>query len=100
MTATCKHCDTTFYGVDRSEDGEPEVPESTRCAEPGCEVYLCAAACEHFSFECGGCGQRFCDAHKIQVAAGLDCCPACAAECEPERKPVVMVRAAAAVGVA
>jgi hypothetical protein len=85
MTATCTHCDTTFRGVDRDEDGRPYF-ESTRCASPGCEVYLCGAGCESLSFACDGCGARFCLEHIILVPDGtprpLKCCAVCAGEVE------------------
>lgn len=85
MTATCTHCDTTFRNVDHNEDGSPYI-ESTRCAHPGCEVYLCKAGCEHLSFACDGCGLRFCEAHGLNFA-GQRFCIACAADglaLEPE----------------
>ena len=85
MTVTCTHCDTTFYHVDRDEDGAPYI-ESVRCAHPGCEVYLCKAGCEHLSFTCDGCGLRFCESHGLSFA-GLHLCVGCAAEgleLEPE----------------
>jgi hypothetical protein len=93
MTATCSNCSTTFCGADRDEDSFPAI-ETTRCAHPGCEVYLCSAGCEHLSFACDACGQRFCDAHVIVVPDGkenrpLECCSTCAAwfaaeEAQPE----------------
>jgi hypothetical protein len=85
MTATCTHCDTTFRNVDRNEDGSPAI-ESTRCAHPGCEIYLCRARCEHLSFQCDGCGKRFCESHGLNFG-GATFCIACAAEgleLEPE----------------
>ena len=51
MTAICTSCESIFYHVDRDEDGAPYI-ETTRCAHPGCEVYLCKAGCEHLSFAC------------------------------------------------
>src|SRR5258706_10309679 len=59
MTATCPLCESTFGNVDRNEDGSPAI-EITRCAHPGCAVYLCRAGCEHLSFQCEGCRKRFC----------------------------------------
>jgi hypothetical protein len=85
MTATCTHCDTTFYHVDRDEDGAPYI-EATRCAHAGCEVYLCKAGCEHLSFACDGCGLRFCETHGLNFA-GARLCVTCAADglaLEPE----------------
>lgn len=67
MTATCKVCDTRFTNVDRDDDGAPYL-ETTRCAHPGCEVYLCAAGCEHLSFACDGCGARVCESHGLHFA--------------------------------
>jgi hypothetical protein len=83
MTATCTNCESIFRNVDRNEDGSPAI-ETSRCALPGCEVYLCHAGCRHLSFTCDACGRRFCDAHLVQVPDGeenrpLDCCAACAA---------------------
>lgn len=85
MTATCTNCETTFRHVDRNEDGSPYI-EATRCAHPGCEIYLCKAGCEHLSFACDGCGLRFCEAHGLNFG-GNRLCIACAAEgleLEPE----------------
>jgi hypothetical protein len=79
MTATCTNCSTQFVGVDRSEDGEPEVPEARKCAEPTCEVFLCAGACQELSFSCDCCGQRFCESHGLTFRAGRFCI-ACAAD--------------------
>jgi hypothetical protein len=84
MTATCSQCNSAFRNVDRNEDGSPAI-ENTRCAHPDCEVYLCTGGCEHLSFACDACGQRFCDAHLVQVPDGeenrpLQCCSTCA-EC-------------------
>jgi hypothetical protein len=76
MTATCTHCESTFRNVDRNEDGSPAI-ENTRCANPGCDVYLCRAGCEHFSFQCEGCHKRFCSEHKVTFD-GFQFCPACA----------------------
>jgi hypothetical protein len=85
MKATCTHCGSTFQNVDRNEDGSPAI-ETTRCAHPGCEVYLCKAGCEHLSFECEGCRKRVCEAHGLNIE-GDRLCIACAAdllELEPE----------------
>ena len=75
MTATCTNCDSTFRNVDRNEDGSPAI-EATRCAHPACETYLCKAGCEHLSFDCEGCGKRFCADHKLTMD-GLSYCLAC-----------------------
>src|ERR1019366_7273774 len=85
MTDTCTHCYTTFHYVDQNEDGSPVI-ESTRCAHPGCEIYLCRAGCEHLSFQCDACGKRFCESHGLNFG-GATFCIACAAEgleLEPE----------------
>ena len=85
MTTTCTHCDTTFHNLVRDEDGRPYI-EATRCAHPGCEVYLCQAGCEHLSFACDSCGLRFCEGQGLNFA-GQRLCTACAAEeltLEPE----------------
>lgn len=76
MTATCTNCESTFRNVDRNEDGSPSI-ETTRCAHPGCETYLCKAGCEHLSFICEDCGMRFCENHKVNLA-DLSFCAACA----------------------
>jgi hypothetical protein len=78
MIATCAHCETIFRNVDRNEDGSPAI-ESTRCAHPSCEVYLCHAGCEHLSFTCDACGGRFCGEHKVTLD-GMPYCFACAVE--------------------
>jgi hypothetical protein len=85
MTATCTHCESTFRNVDRNEDGSPAI-ESTRCAHPGCEVYLCNAGCEHLSFTCYACGKRFCLEHKI-VLDELPYCLGCAVEAVESQEP-------------
>jgi hypothetical protein len=84
MNATCKNCDTTFHHMDRNEDGSPAI-ECTCCAHPGCEVYLCRAGCEHLSFVCGGCGERFCNDHRVDVGDHL--CPGCALEAVESGEP-------------
>jgi hypothetical protein len=85
MTATCPSCDTTFLGVDRNEDGSPYL-ETTRCAHPGCEVYLCGAGCEHLSFFCEGCRSRFCGEHKVTLD-GLELCADCAIRLVEDQEP-------------
>jgi hypothetical protein len=86
MTANCTNCDSTFRGADRNEDGSPYL-ETTPCPHPGCEVCLCQAGCEHLSFNCDACGQRFCAEHKV-VFDALRYCLGCAVEAvecpEPE----------------
>ena len=83
MTATCTNCDSTFRGVDRNEDGSPAI-ESTRCAHPGCEVYLCRAGCEHLSFTCEGCRKRFCAEHKVTFDELPHCLGCAAADVESQ----------------
>jgi hypothetical protein len=78
MTATCTNCDSILRNVDRNEDGSPAI-ECVRCAHPGCEIYLCKAGCQHLSFECHGCGQRFCEGHGLNFG-GYRMCITCAAE--------------------
>ena len=76
MTTTCTRCDTTFRGVDRNEDGSPAI-ETTRCAHPGCEVYLVPSRLRAPSFFCEGCRARFCDEHKVTLD-GMELCAGCA----------------------
>ncbi len=85
MTATCPNCETTFRGVDRNEDGSPAI-EITRCTHPECEIYLCRAGCEHLSFTCEGCRQRFCSAHKVTIDE-LALCLGCAVEVVESQEP-------------
>jgi hypothetical protein len=85
MTATCTYCESTFRNVDRNEDGSPAI-ENTRCAHPGCEVYLCRAGCQHLSFECDGCRSRFCGEHKVTFD-GHPFCLGCAAEAVESQEP-------------
>ena len=85
MNATCPTCDNHFVGVDQNEDGSPYI-ETTRCAHPGCEVYLCGAGCQELSFGCESCGRRVCGSHGLTFG-GERFCIACAAEglsMEPE----------------
>lgn len=76
MNATCQHCDSTFRDVDRNEDGSPAI-ESTKCAHPDCQVYLCGAFCQQLSMLCDACGQRFCLAHGDIVFDGAQYCAPC-----------------------
>jgi hypothetical protein len=85
MTATCTNCESIFRNVDRNEDGSPVI-ENTRCAQTGCEVYLCRAGCEHLSFTCVACGRRFCSDHKIVLDA-LPYCLGCAVEAVESQEP-------------
>jgi hypothetical protein len=85
MTATCTTCDTTFHHVDRNEDGSPAI-ENTRCSQPGCEIYLCRAGCEHLSFNCEGCGRRFCSTHKIMIDE-MALCLGCAIRVVEDQEP-------------
>jgi hypothetical protein len=84
-TAECPTCQTVFRGCDRNEDGSPYI-EATRCAHPGCEVYLCRAGCEHLSFFCEGCRSRFCGEHKVTLD-GLDLCVECAVRLLEDQEP-------------
>ena len=100
MMATCTNCEATFRNVARNEDGSPAI-ESTRCADPGCEVYLCRAGCAHLSFECDACGRHFCSEHKValdSVAYCLECAVEAVesqeAECECRQSDVDMYDAA------
>ena len=68
----CTHCESTFENVPSNEDGSAAI-EDRCCARPECEVYLCRAGGEHLSFECEGCGQRFCTDHKINLDGLLYC---------------------------
>src|SRR4051812_9664165 len=85
MDATCTTCSTTFRHVDRDEDGSPYI-ETTRCAHPGCEVYLCKAGCEHLSFTCDACDKRVCQAHGLAFRHERLCiaCVADSLALEPE----------------
>src|ERR1700694_5982664 len=85
MTATCTNCGTTFRSVDRNQDGSLAI-ETTHCAHPDCEVYLCHASCEHLSFTCYGCGRRFCSEHKL-VLDELSYCLGCAVEAVESKEP-------------
>ena len=84
-TAECPACHSVFFGSDRNEDGSPYI-EATRCAHPGCEVYLCRAGCEHLSFFCEGCRSRFCGEHKVTLD-GLDLCVECAVRLLEDQEP-------------
>lgn len=94
MKATCQTCNTR-HQVDRDEDGIARVP-SVRCADPDCENRLCEC-CPRF--HCAGCGGRFCLSHRFLVNDGtskpLECCAACAGECEEIAPRPVHVAAAA-----
>jgi hypothetical protein len=85
MIATCTHCESTFRNVDRNEDGSPAI-DTTRCADPGCEVHLCHAGCEHLSFTCDACGRHFCGEHKV-VLDELPYCLGCAVEAVESQEP-------------
>ena len=79
MTATCTHCQTTFFYVDRNDDDSPYF-ENTRC------VYLCGAGCEHLFFACDGCGRPFCSEHQVAIDE-LALCLDCAAEAVESQEP-------------
>ncbi len=84
--ATCPECNTTFdrVPVDGDEDGLYACIEVTPCADPTCGKLLCADCAQ---FHSGCCGQIFCADHLVLIEDGTDkplqCCAACAAECEP-----------------
>jgi hypothetical protein len=78
-TAECPTCQTVFRHCDREEDGRPYI-ESTRCASPGCEIYLCGAACQTLSWQCDGCRGRFCDAHPVFTVGNDRFCAGCVQE--------------------
>ena len=83
--AECPVCGTVFRGVDRDEDGAPEVPAAGPCALAACGRTFCTEGCEERTFVCD-CGHRFCRDHAI-AAAGVELCPECAiqfVEDEPE----------------
>jgi hypothetical protein len=84
-TAECPTCNSVFHHCDRNEDGSPYL-ETTRCAHPGCEVYLCHAGCEHLSFFCEGCRSRFCGEHKVALD-GLELCADCAIRLVEDQEP-------------
>lgn len=75
MNATCSNCKSRHEHCDRDEDGRPEI-ESTRCASPGCEVWLCEAGCADLSFNCDGCNDRHCNEHMLQLY-GMRLCLDC-----------------------
>ena len=85
MTTTCLNCESIFGEVNRNEDGSPAL-ETTRCSHPGCEVYLCQAACEHLSFTCEACGNRFCAEHKFSLDE-MKLCLGCALESVESQEP-------------
>lgn len=71
MITTCRQCGS-HYEVDRGEDGYPDAVPGENCADPECGGRLCPFCLDHFSFECDGCGHRFCDEHKTEVPDGTD----------------------------
>ena len=84
-SAACTNCQTSFANlpVDHDEDGASyAVLELTPCAE--CGTLLCPCCS---TFHCDGCGETFCSEHAVIVEDGTDrplqCCAACAQECEP-----------------
>ena len=85
MIASSANCESAFLKVDRNEDVSPAI-ETTRCAHPGCKIYLCNAGCEHFSFQCDACGRRFCDAHRVMLS-GLPHCLRCAVAAVESHEP-------------
>ena len=89
--ATCPECQTYFdrLSLDYDEDGYGNaVLEVRPCAHPECGRLLCPCCA---TFECDGCGATFCMDHLVAVPDGtprpLQCCAACAAECEPLELP-------------
>ena len=79
---SCQHCDTihTDVPVEYDEDGGYADLDTEHCNANNCTVELCAS-CPQFT--CDGCGDKFCLEHFTKVA-GLDICPVCADEEEPE----------------
>jgi len=78
--------------VDRNEDGSPAI-ENTRCAQPGCEVYLCRAGCLELSFQCESCDQRFCVEHRMMLD-GMAFCVTCAVAVTEDEEPECTCRRA------
>jgi hypothetical protein len=77
---TCPVCDTEFR-AERNEDGDPEIPDSIHCADPACSIWLCPGECqEHFSWQCTGCGGRFCHLHTPTPVGGDRFCAVCELE--------------------
>jgi hypothetical protein len=85
MTVACPNCESIFHGIDQNEDGSPSL-ETTRCAHPGCEAYLCQAGCIHLSFFCEGCRSRFCCEHKVNLD-GLELCEDCGIRVVEDQEP-------------
>ena len=90
-SADCPNCGALFdrLPVDYDEDGNGYAAlEVAPCADPECEVLLCPDCAR---FTCDGCGQTFCLLHRVLVENGqydpLECCAACALECEQEELP-------------
>jgi hypothetical protein len=77
MDAICSTCATMFRGVDRNEDGAPEIPDTVKCASEDCEAWLCPVCREHFAFECDACGHWFCNQHMIVTIDRLKLCGPC-----------------------
>lgn len=73
---TCPHCDSAFL-CDRNEDGQPEIPNTLKCADQDCQVRLCPAGCEHLSFVCAACDRRFCDRRARAQCSGNVFCGGC-----------------------
>jgi hypothetical protein len=75
LTEPSTRSQTTHSHVGHNEYGS--TVEGSRCAHPGCEVNLCQPGRAPFSFQCEGCGGRFCAEHRITLD-GLPFCLACA----------------------
>jgi len=85
MDAECETCGSIFRGVDRSEDGEPEIP-GHECADEFCRAWICPAECQELSFSCDGCSRVFCESHQINFQ-GLRLCTACLQEALERNEP-------------
>ena len=77
MTATCRTCETVFENADRNEDGAPEVPDTVKCSDPDCEVYLCPVCPEHGAFECDLCYHQYCQRHMLVTIGREKLCGFC-----------------------
>ncbi len=85
MNAECETCGSIFRGVDRSEDGEPEIP-GRACADKTCGAWICPAGCQELSFSCDGCSGVFCEEHQINFQ-GLRVCIACLQDALESNEP-------------
>ena len=85
MNAECETCGSIFRGVDRSEDGAPEVP-GRECDDEFCRAWICPAGCQELSFSCDGCSGVFCESHQIHFQ-GLRLCLDCLQETLEANEP-------------